>query len=253
MADEIRKCADLDERLAAYVDGEDTTPAHRAVDAHLAGCPPCREDAVAESAARTIVRGHKRAISDRAPDALRARCAKLSAAGARLPAAGFQLRKWVPMSLAATLVLAVAGVFLFGLKNPAEALAASLAADHIKCFNVEGTAHATQPAIAEQAWQQDQGWPIGVPSADASQQLKLCGVRRCFTSDGRSAHIMYTWRGAPLSVYVLQKETDRDRVMRMLGTQAVIWRANQRTYAVVAADDTRDLTQIVDYMKARVR
>jgi hypothetical protein len=38
-----------------------------------------------------------------------------------------------------------------------------------------------------------------------------------------------------------------------MGAQAVMWCANQRTYAVVSSDTTRDLTPIVAYMKARVR
>jgi hypothetical protein len=144
-------------------------------------------------------------------------------------------------------------VFLFGLNDRVEALAASLAVDHLKCFKVEGTDHASQPAVVERAWQQDQGWPITVPATDASAQLKLCEVRRCLTTDGRSAHLMYTWRGAPLSVYILQADTDGNRVLRKMGTEAAIWSANHRTYAVVAGDDSQNLTQIVDYMKARVR
>ena len=48
------------------------------------------------------------------------------------------VRRWAPLSLAATLVLAVAGVFVFGLNNRVEALAASLAVDHVKCFKVSG-------------------------------------------------------------------------------------------------------------------
>ena len=49
----------------------------------------------------------------------------------------------MPLSLAATLVLAVAGVFVFGLNNRVEALAASLAVDHVKCFKCRrNAAHA---------------------------------------------------------------------------------------------------------------
>jgi anti-sigma factor (TIGR02949 family) len=264
MADDIRTCADLDDRLAPYVDGEDTPAAHRAVDAHLAKCPPCRAEADAETAARDLVREHKGALAGRAPDTLRARCAAsfpLSASGSQLSAAGLQssrlpssrLRRWVPLSLAATLVLAVAGVFLFGLNDRVQALAASLAADHNRCFRVFGTATEVDPVATEHTWQQDQGWPIVIPQTEPAQQLKLVNVRRCFTTEGRSAHMMYTWRGEPLSVYVLQGDAGRDRIVHKLGTQAVVWCANQRTYAVVSSDTVRDVTPIVDYMKARVR
>ena len=166
------------------------------------------------------------------------------------------VRRWVPLSLAATLVLAVAGVFVFGLNNRVEALAASLAVDHVKCFKVSGKGPHAEPAVAERDWQQDQGWPIVVPPGDPALQLKLVDVRRCFSSDGRAAHLMYTCRGVPLSVYVMQEpdgNAGRDRVVNKLGHEAVIWGANRRTYAVVAEGGQKDLSQVVDYMKARIR
>ena len=259
MADDIRTCADLDQRLAPYVDGEDPPVWRRAVDAHLAKCPPCRADVDAESAARSLLREHREALCERAPETLRARCAasvQPPASASQRPASSVssaRLRKWVPLSLAATLVLAVAGVFLFGLNDRVEALAASLAMDHSRCFKVYGTGTDADSGAAEHAWQQDQGWPIAIPQNEPAQQIKLVNVRRCFTTEGRSAHMMYTWRGEPISVYVLQGDTGRDRVIHKMGAQAVVWCANQRTYAVVANDQARDLTSIVDYMKKRVR
>jgi len=258
MADDIRRCADLDARLSPYVDGEASPVERQQVDAHLAKCAPCRDEATAETAARDLVREHRRALAERAPDTLRARCdqlrVQLPAPGSQRPAASSsRLRRWVPLSLAATLVLAVAGVFLFGLNDRVEALAASLAMDHTRCFKVFGTSTDAESTAAERAWQHDQGWAIVVPETEPAQQLKLVNVRRCFTTEGRSAHMMYTWRGEPLSVYVLQGDAGRDRIIHKMGSQAVVWCANQRTYAVVAADAGRDLTPIVDYMKAKVR
>src|SRR6266700_2152609 len=133
---DIRNCRDVDEHLAPYVDGEETEDTLRSVDAHLAACPPCRDHAEAESTAREMVRQNRDALCARAPEALRAKCAGLhgqSPTGHRHSAI---LRKWMPLSLAATLVLAVAGVFLVGLNDRVEALAASLAIDHVKCFKV---------------------------------------------------------------------------------------------------------------------
>jgi hypothetical protein len=157
------------------------------------------------------------------------------------------------LSLAATLVLAISGVFAFGLNDRVQALAASLAVDHVKCFKIAGTGSSADAHSSERAWQQDQGWPIVVPQTDAAEQLKLVEVRRCLSTDGRAAHMMYTWSGEPLSVYVLQGEAGRDRLVRKMGAQCVIWCANQRTYALVSSDATRDLTPIVAYMKSRVR
>lgn len=164
------------------------------------------------------------------------------------------VRGWVPLSLAATLVLAVAGVFIFGLNDRVEALAASLAIDHVKCFKVSGgiPAHA-DPAVAARDWVQDQGWTVVVPKSEPAQQLTLVDVRRCFSSDGRAAHMMYTWRGTPLSLYVLPESIGRDRAVDRMGHEAVIWCANNRTYAVVAAGHPGDLATVVDYMKANAK
>jgi hypothetical protein len=83
--------------------------------------------------------------------------------------------------------------------------------------------------------------------------LTLVDVRRCFSSDGRAAHMMYTWRGEPLSLYVMPKNIGRDRVVDKMGHEAVIWCANDRTYAVVAEGHPHDLTTVVDYMKANAK
>jgi anti-sigma factor RsiW len=263
MADEIKTCRELEEHLAPYVDGVETPAAQRAVESHLAACPPCQARAAVERATRDLVVQHRAELRVEAPGALRARCAALqsstlghaSSATSRRSAMS-TVRRWVPLSLAASLVLAVAGVFVFGLNNRVEALAASLAVDHMKCFKVSGNASHGEPAVAERDWQQDQGWPIVVPPSEPGRQLKLIDVRRCFSTDGRAAHMMYTWRGAPLSLYVLQEPDGNaglDRVVEKLGCEATIWCANRRTYAVVAKGHPPDLAQVVDYMKAHVR
>lgn len=257
MADEIRNCGELDERLTPYVDGEAAPDARRAVEGHLAACPPCQKQADAEAAARAALRSHRAALTERAPDALRTRCATLqsSTATPQSSVSNLQssvLRRWAPLSLAATIMLAVAGVFVFGLNDRVEALAASLAVDHVKCFKMSGGGHVDAPA-AEKSWLDDQGWAVVVPPASPAQQLTLVDVRRCFSTDGRAAHMMYSWRGAPVSLYVLPENIGRDQVVQKVGQQAVIWCANNRTYAVVAKGDPKDLTPIVTYMKAHVR
>jgi anti-sigma factor RsiW len=246
------------------VDGEETPAARRSVEAHLAQCPPCHERADAERTVRDVVVQHRTDLRGAAPPALRARCAALQFAFAKASAGQARarqsilssVRRWMPLSLAASLVLAIAGVFLFGLNDRVEALAASLAIDHVKCFKVTGAVPHADASRAQRDWQQDQGWPIVVPASAPGRQLTLVNVRRCFSTDGRAAHLMYTWRGAPLSLYVLSEpdgNAGRDRVVDTMGHAAVIWCANRRTYAVVAAGHPRDLSQIVDYMKAHAR
>ena len=259
MADRIRNCADLDERLTPFVDGE-ATPADRAeVGAHLAACPPCRKHADDERTVRDLVRDHRAALSPSAPAALRERCSRLRDT-ARVQASatdGFAatVRKWAPLSLAATLVLAVAAVFLFGLNDGVQALAASLAVDHVKCFKVAVPATSADAVAEARQWQQKEGWPLVVPPTAADEQLQLVDVRRCYSSDGRAAHMMYNWRGKSLSLFVLPQDNRRQGALRKVGQDAVIWSANQRTYAVVASGEPppADLSRVVAYLKATVR
>lgn len=254
MADRIKTCGDLDEQLTPFVDGE-ATPADRvAVSAHLAACPPCRKHADDERTARDLVREHREELRPHAPAALRDRCHRL---GTAQPAGtlGATLRRWAPLSVAATFVLAVAAVFMLGLNDGVQALAASLAVDHVTCFKVGAPVTAADAAAESREWQQQQGWPVVIPPTEPAEQLQLLKVRRCFSSDGRAAHLMYNWHGTPLSLYVLPRDTRHQGALRKVGHHAVIWSDHQRTYAVVTARQAPpdDLTRVVAYLKSTAR
>jgi anti-sigma factor RsiW len=259
----IGDCAALDARLTPFVDGEDTPGEHQAVAAHLTACPPCRQHADDEVSARDYVQTHRAELRIAAPDSLRTRCAlmgsQLPASGSRLPAAAASVgmparwRKWAPLSVAATLILAVAGVFVFGLNNPVEALASSLALDHIKCQKLADTSRDVDATAAATKWEHDRGWALSVPKTLPSEQLTLIDVRHCLSSDGRAAHLMYTWHGEPLSLYVIPGDTGHAGIADKLGRETVIWCANRRTYAVVADGHPQDLNRIIDYMKANAK
>jgi anti-sigma factor (TIGR02949 family) len=264
MVDRIKSCADLDERLTPFVDGESSSADRAAVGAHLVECPPCRKHADDERAARDLVREHRGELCPPAPSTLRARCDRLrqdfvgqtdrATASTGAGVAG-RFRKWAPLSVAATFVLAVAAVFLFGLNDGAEALAATLAIDHVKCFKVSVPQTTADAGVEARTWEQKQGWPVVIPPTTPAEELRLVDVRRCYSSDGHAAHLMYNWRGTPLSLYVLPHDTGRQRVLRKVGQDAVIWSANHRTYAVVTASQAppADVTRIVAYLKATAR
>ncbi len=266
MDEPIRRCRDLDERLTPYVDGEAGPDERRAVDAHLSKCPPCRGHADVERAARDVIHECRDELRRPAPEGLRARCAEASGVHLRaarpggqagrfhLPSSG--LRRWVPLSLAATLLLAIGGVFFTGVNTRVEALATGLAVDHAKCFQFNGdmAAKADAEDLAEK-WKRDQGWPLVMPASADNEQLKLLTVRRCLSTDGRVAHVMYRWRGQPLSVFVLPRATGRERedVLDAMGREVAIWSANGRTYAVLANDHPPDFAHIVNYVKTHAR
>lgn len=265
--DKINDCAELEARLTPFVDGEDTPSEHQSVSAHLTACPPCRRQAEDEAAARDVLHKHRDELRVSAPQSLRTRCAMMGAQvppSAKAPAftqatgggpapRKVLWRKWAPLSVAATLILAVGGVFLFGLNNPVQALASSLALDHIKCQKIGEPHPDTDASIAATNWERNRGWSIAVPKTLPSEQLTLVDVRHCLSSDGLAAHLMYTWRGAPLSLYVIPDDTGHAGTVDKMGREAIIWCANRRTYAVVAEGHPQDLGRIIDYMKANAK
>lgn len=263
------KCRDIELWLAPYVDGEAPPGTRASVEAHLGECRSCRERVEKECTARAVVTARRPGLRACAPAQLRARCAAQRAAaratsgaahGTRRVAGERQLTRgaWhvIPLSVAATLVLAVGGLFLYSALNQAEALAAQLAVDHVKCAKFPSDRQ--DPAAAARQWAAANGWTVQVPASAPDRQLEFISLRRCLVTEGRTAHLMYKWRGEPLSVYVVP-EALRDgpgqHTIDRLGHEAIMWSANDRTYVVLARGQPpeQEIKPVVGYMKAHVR
>lgn len=253
-------CRELEPLLAPYVDGEAPAQDCASVDAHLRRCTPCRDRVAGERAARDVVHARRAGLRERASEHLRARCvAQRSEATPVRPIARprFGRRTIVPLSLAATMLLAVGGVFLFGVGNPTEAIAAQLTVDHLTCFELKPHSAPPEPAAAARRFSETRGWSIGVPPGNPSHDLELVGVRRCFSTEGANAHLMYRWHGEPLSVYIVPRTlpgvTSAGRLVEKIGHRAVIWSEGARTYLVMTKARTADLDAVVQYVRAHVQ
>ena len=249
-------CRDLEPMLAPYVDGVADSSARATVEEHLRACPPCRDRVSGERAAREVLLTRREGLRVCASEHLRQRCASHRQAAPGPPAGARRQarRPWVPLSLAATLLLAVGGVFFFGLNQSVELLAAQLALDHVKCFQfTPNPSSPADPTILAQQWQTTRGWPLKIPASAPDQQLELIALRRCGSTEGITAHLMYRWRGMPLSVYVLNSSSTHspqvERFVAKLGQEAVIWSTRERTYAVVARGQPAELDRVVKYVK----
>ena len=99
------------------------------------------------------------------------------------------------------------------------------------------------------------GWPIQIPASSVSAELELLGIRRCSMSSGRVAHVMYKWRGKPLSVFVVPRTIRRMRqeIAEKFGHDAVMWTEGDRTYVVLARARPADLVPVVGYVRANAR
>lgn len=250
----MSKCEDLEPLFAPYAEGDALSGERAAVEAHLDRCPPCRERVAGERAVRDILAARRPGLRVCASLHLRAKCA---AHAAPVRSTARAVRAWVPLSLAATLVLAVAGAFIFGLNDQVEALAAQLTLDHVRCFQFapERLTH-VDPAEAGRAWAASQGWPLRVPASSPSAGLELLGVRRCLMSGGRVAHVLYTWHGEPLSVFVVPRMMRRGQVNEIVekfGHEAMVWSAGERTYVVLARGSPSELEPVLGYVRANAR
>jgi anti-sigma factor RsiW len=253
------KCRELEPLFASYVDGEAASPDRANIEAHLEKCPPCRDHVAGERIARDVVRARRQGLRGCASDALRARCVAHSTStrhGRR--AAILSRRTLLPLSLAATLLLAVGGLVIFGLGSEVEALAAQLAIDHKTCVQFAAGSATLDASAAGRDWETRYGWALKVPATTTAERLELVAARRCFSSKGGAAHLIYRWRGQPLSVYVINESLEdlRSRAhggalfesIEKLGEQAVIWSKGERTYAVVARGPTPDLMHVAAYV-----
>ncbi len=254
---ESRKCCELEPALAPYVDGEAAPQDRAAVEAHLERCPPCRDRVAGERSVRDALHARRDELRGGASDLLRARCVAHArqAAGRAAPSVGARLRRVVPLSLAATLLLAVGGVFLFGVNH--EAIAAQLALDHLKCFDVLGDNGPTDAKAAEASWQARRGWPIAVPPSSSEHDLQLVGVRRCFSTDGAAAHCMYRWRRQDLSVYIVPHRLDGvgtvEQAVENFGRGTIMWTSGDRTYLIVTKGRPEGLDAVAGYIRRTVR
>ena len=241
------RCKDLDPLVVPFVDGVAQGQDCEQVEAHLVECPPCRERVNAERAAHDAVvagRGHLR---EAAPAALRERCARLCSGTRRS-------RHWIPASLAAAAAVLLS-VFWFGTTDAGTpVLAAQLTLDHVKCFKLNSQRVTGSPAVLAQYWRDHYGWPIDVPSG-AEADARLTGVRRCGSSDGQTAHIMYKYNGKPVSLFVARHAADRVRTARtvkVFGEQAVIWSTADRTYVLVGEEPREQMETLATQFKKEI-
>ena len=251
-------CREIEAKLAEYVDGEQPSTERAAVDAHLQACPPCRSRAVGERVAHDLICARRQTLRPTAPGRLHERCAAQRPPG-RPATATLSRQPWLRFSLAASMVLAAALFVVFGWGSSVETYAAQLSADHLKCFQFPPHA-ASQPdvAVLNHTWQVSNGWGLKLSNTAPIEGLTLLGVRRCTSSRGRVAHILYRWHGEPLSVYVLNNrfdlraDADQDHDVTRLGEHAIVWSEHERTYAVIGDRDLPDLQRVATYVRRSI-
>lgn len=258
------ECSRIDSLVTPFVDGELPEPEQQTVQQHLAACPSCRAKVAAERAIRSLLRTRRADLATScASAALKDRCARLSshhrpAAVTPFPVksavAGWRAR-FAPLALAATLILAVGGIFLYqGTRGSSRLLAAELAMDHEKCFRLNhlleagGTPSAVQATMS--SWF---GWDVTLPSLAGHDDVSLVGSRPCLYGEGKVAHIMYRHRGRPVSLFMLPRETRQEQVVRIFGHEARMWSEGDRTFVLLAKESEAELDEMVSLVRTTIR
>jgi anti-sigma factor RsiW len=257
-------CSRFESLVTPFVDGELPQDEQQAIATHLTACRACRTRVAAERAVRSVLRARRADLSSPpAPPLLKARCALLrshaptavplradGAASTRRPGTVWRARV-APFALAATLVLAVTGAFIYqATKSSSRVLAAELAMDHEKCFRLNrllGTQHSAENVEAAMASGFD--WNVQLPATDSHADVSLVGSRPCLYGEGKVAHIMYMHNGQPVSLFMLPRVSRANELVQVLGHRARIWSEGDRTFVVIG----RESAPAIDEMAALVR
>jgi anti-sigma factor RsiW len=257
-------CQIIDTLVTPYVDGQLAEADRQAVDQHLRVCPPCRWRVTAERAVHTLIGARRAALTAPcASRALRARCQdyaraeRSQRAGAfttAFTAAGWRANM-AALAAAASLVLIVGAAFLYQLTIASNrVMAAELAADHLKCFAVNGILRTHQEASAvESAMLSSFGWQMRLPSRAPEAGLELVGARPCLYGEGKIAHIMYRHGDEPVSLFMLPRATRTPELVQVLGHRAAIWCERDRTFVLVARESKEDVERMAALVRASLK
>lgn len=253
-----RNCPAVDPLVTPYVDGELPPAESAAVDQHAAVCPPCRARIDAERAVRDLVRTRQTELQVPAPSGLRARCERLAAPEAVRGAAVRRLprtTRLAPFALAATLVLIVAGAFVYRMTQiSTRVMAAELTADHLKCAVMNSVAGTAQSAAVVQGSMSSRfGWQAELPEHPEEAGLELIGARPCLYGEGSVAHIMYKHEGSTVSVFMLPRSHRAEEHLGLLGHHAAIWSTGDRTFVVIARKSREELERIAAFIHDQLR
>lgn len=248
----MSECVKIDPLVTPYVDGALPAPERADIERHLQKCPPCRARVDAERAVHALIADRRADLQHScAPQALHARCAMLAAARERR----WPVARIARFAVAATLVLAVGVVVLQQLtRNSTRVLAAELAGDHVKCFllnAVLGT-HQTSAEV-EQIVAANFAWNVHLPERPEQAGLELVGARPCLYADGTIAHVMYRHDGEPVSLFMLPSTARPAESVGVLGHEAAIWSAGDRTFVLLAHEPRTDVERMASFVRASLR
>jgi anti-sigma factor RsiW len=251
----MTECRSIDPMVTPYVDGELSELERVHVDSHLQRCSVCRGRVEVERAVRSFMHDRRSSLAANAPASLRARCS----AAARQPARSVATFAWrttaLPFALAASLVLIVAGAFIYEVTaHSTQVMVAELTADHLKCFRVNGLIGTHQDAnTVESAMASRFDWRMQLPDHPERADLELVGARPCLYGEGLVGHIMYRHHGNPVSVFMLPRSARAEELVEVMGHQASVWSVGNRTFVLISREPRDEVERMTSFVHAALR
>lgn len=259
----MSECTSIEPLVTPYVDGELPDPDRHLVDGHLHACPACRARIEVERAVCTLLRGRRSELRQTpAPAALRARIRPDAAASPRIvpftAAAAVVTPARRPswrlsrLAAAAMFLLVIGGAFVYrATVGATQAMAAELAADHVKCFMMN-TVLRTHESIADVEAYMRSGfdWAAELPEHVEHEGMQLVGSRPCLYEHGKVAHIMYRHKGVPVSIFMVPGQVHRDELVHVFGHDAVIWSDAHRTFVLIAKASPEEVEHVASFVRA---
>jgi anti-sigma factor RsiW len=251
----MHSCDTIDSLVTPYVDDELARPERAVVEDHLRACASCHQRVAVERETRRLIHVCKPALHrECASSMLRSRCAKAMTPPASAPTdrrAGAWRARLAPFALAASLVVLVGGAFLYQLTaRSTMVMAAELTADHLKCFAVNDVldTHESLPVV-ESSLAGSFGWNARLPEDPERAGLELVGARQCLYAQGRVAHIMYRYRGRPVSLFMLPHVARTDTLTSVLGHECAVWSSGNRTFVLIAREPRDDVARMASFVQ----
>ncbi len=262
------ECSHIDALVTPFVDDALPEGERQTVTRHIAACPACRAKVTVERSIRSLMQARRADLAPPAPAELKSRCAALcsrppaqvvdfntSRTAARVATLSAWRTRLAPYALAASLLLAVTGAFIYqATRSSSRVLAAELAMDHEKCFRLNallGTQHS--PEAVETAMADGFDWHMRLPDMSEHDDVSLIGSRPCLYGEGKTAHIMYRHNGQPVSLFMLPRESRAEELVTVLGHQARIWSAGDRTFVLVANESAPEMERMTALVRNTLR
>ena len=245
-------CQDVSRLLTPYLDGEVGVADRQAVEGHLRTCQPCATRAAAEGAVRRVMIVRASTLSAKAPEALRRRCEALAPRPRELRWRSAVSWRALGLVSASLVVVALATTIAYGVVTHSQTLLLTeLALDHLKCFALfEPSVAQADPAAVASQLEADYGWRLTVPASSPRDRLTLLGARRCLSTDGRVAHVLYRHAGRPVSLFMMPRTTRPEARVAVGDRVVTIWSRGDTSYVLLGDETEREMQPIAAYFKS---